>query len=120
MLQRKKKGFTLAELLIVVAIIAVLTAIAVPLFTASIKKANDSVEAANLRALRGTAVVKILEENMTLDEGDDCWVATADIDAKGNMTNLNVQSAKKAEADSERKSGDTYTVIIEELFKATE
>lgn len=57
---RNRKGFTLAELLIVVAIIAVLTAIAVPLFVNGLNKADKAVEAANIRAVRGEAVTVIL------------------------------------------------------------
>lgn len=45
-----KKGFTLAELLIVVAIIAVLVAIAIPVFTSQLEKAREGVDAANIRA----------------------------------------------------------------------
>ena len=45
-----KKGFTLAELLIVVAIIAVLVAISIPIFTAQLEKAREATDAANLRA----------------------------------------------------------------------
>lgn len=47
---RNKKGFTLAELLIVVAIIAVLVAIAIPIFTAQLEKSRDAVTMANVRA----------------------------------------------------------------------
>lgn len=47
---RKKKGFTLAELLIVVAIIAVLVAISIPIFTAQLEKAREATDLANIRA----------------------------------------------------------------------
>ena len=56
-----KKGFTLAELLIVVAIIAVLVAIAIPIFTSQLEKARDSADAANLRAQYAETATKVLE-----------------------------------------------------------
>lgn len=37
---KRKKGFTLAELLIVVAIIAVLVAISIPIFSSQLEKAE--------------------------------------------------------------------------------
>ena len=46
----RKKGFTLAELLIVVTIIGVLVAVSVPIFTAQRSKAVDVVNKANIRA----------------------------------------------------------------------
>lgn len=45
-----KKGFTLAELLIVVAIIAVLVAIAIPVFGSSLENARVAADKANIRA----------------------------------------------------------------------
>ena len=45
-----KKGFTLAELLIVVAIIAVLVAISIPIFSAQLEKSREATDVANLRA----------------------------------------------------------------------
>ena len=45
-----KKGFTMAELLIVVAIIAVLVAIAIPIFTAQLEKSREATDLANIRA----------------------------------------------------------------------
>ena len=46
---KKSKGFTLAELLIVVAIIAVLVAISIPIFTSQLEKAREATDMANLR-----------------------------------------------------------------------
>lgn len=50
MKKNNKKGFTLAELLIVVAIIAVLVAIAIPVFTAQLHRAQDATDLANIRS----------------------------------------------------------------------
>ena len=44
--KKNKKGFTLAELLIVVAIIAVLVAISIPIFNSQLEKSRDAVTAA--------------------------------------------------------------------------
>ena len=45
-----KKGFTLAELLVVVAIVGILVAISIPVFTAQLSKARKATNLANLRA----------------------------------------------------------------------
>lgn len=45
-----KKGFTLMEMLIVVAIIAVLVAVAIPTMSNQLEKAREATDAANLRA----------------------------------------------------------------------
>ena len=45
-----KKGFTLMEMLIVVAIIAILIAIAIPTFGSALTKAKVAADTANLRA----------------------------------------------------------------------
>lgn len=55
-----KKGFTLAELLIVVAIVAILAAIAIPVFTSSLDKAKEATDKANLRAAQGASAVAYL------------------------------------------------------------
>ena len=60
MKKMNKKGFTLAELLIVVAIIAVLVAIAIPVFNAQLEKSRDSVSISNLRAAYAQAAAEYL------------------------------------------------------------
>lgn len=58
----RKKGFTLAELLIVVAIIGVLVAVAVPIFTAQRSKAVDAVNKANIRAAKSMALAAFYDD----------------------------------------------------------
>lgn len=58
----RKKGFTLAELLIVVAIIGVLVAVSVPVFTAQRRKAVDAVNKANIRAAKAMALTKFYDD----------------------------------------------------------
>ena len=62
MKQNNKKGFTLAELLIVVAIIAVLVAIAIPVFTTQLEKSREATDAANVRAAYATLVTQYLDK----------------------------------------------------------
>ena len=57
---KSKRGFTLAELLIVVAIIAVLVAIAIPVFTASLDKSRAATWEANARSVHADGVVQYL------------------------------------------------------------
>lgn len=68
---RHRKGYTLAELLIVVAIIGILVAISVPIFTSQLRKAKVGVDQANARAAKGAMVTYILTDELdSLAVGD--------------------------------------------------
>ena len=60
---KDKKGFTLAELLIVVAIIAVLVAIAVPIFSGQLEKAREATDVANIRTAYAVATIAAMEQS---------------------------------------------------------
>lgn len=60
-----KKGFTLAELLVVVAIIGVLVAVSIPVFTSQLEKARDAADAANVRAAIAEASASYLTDEGT-------------------------------------------------------
>ena len=60
-MKKNKKGFTLAELLIVVAIIAVLVAISIPIFTSQIRKARLAANKANARAALSAAMAEFID-----------------------------------------------------------
>ena len=54
---KSKKGFTLMEMLIVVAIIAILIAIAAPTFASALTKAKAVADEANIRSAQNVALV---------------------------------------------------------------
>lgn len=64
-----KKGFTLAELLIVVAIIAVLVAISIPIFTSQLEKSRDATDEANVRSAIAEVTAAVLSDDKK-DSGD--------------------------------------------------
>ena len=59
---KSNKGFTLAELLIVVAIIAVLVAVAIPVFSTQLEKSRDATTVANLRSAYAEATTAYLSD----------------------------------------------------------
>lgn len=65
-----KKGFTLAELLIVVAILAILVAVSVPIFTSKLADAKKSTDEANVRACKTLVANAIITEEYP----DESWI----------------------------------------------
>lgn len=65
MKKNNNKGFTLAELLIVVAIIAVLTAIAIPVFTTQLERSREATDMSNVRAAYAEVVADYLANGAT-------------------------------------------------------
>lgn len=101
LMQKKasKKGFTLAELLIVVAIIAVLVAIAIPVFSAAKDKAEDAVHVANCRSAFAEAMVG--------------YISGEEVNGK-EITYAGDDAAYSVTVDS-----DTLKVTCDKTFKAT-
>ena len=80
---KNKKGFTLMEMLIVIAIIVILLAIAIPSFNNSLNKAKTTADEANVRSYYAEMMV----ENMTKDAN-----GTLTLPEEGDITN-NLETA---------------------------
>lgn len=65
--KKKKKGFTLIELVIVIAIIAILAAIAIPRYQKSKEKAREVAQKSNISMLTTAATLRQSE----MKEGDE-------------------------------------------------
>ena len=124
-LRKNEKGFTLAELLIVVAIIGVLVAISIPIFTTQLEKAREATDAANIRAAYAEVSAALLTEDdttkyaslaktVTAKQKQDSWQGT-DFSQKGNeIGGQNVTASTKGWTISPKKGDDgAYTVTIE-------
>ena len=76
---KNSKGFTLMEMLIVVAIIAVLVAIAIPTFSNQLEKAREATDMANIRAAYAEVMASALTgdatavDDVVYTEGAGTW-----------------------------------------------
>ena len=75
MKKNNKKGFTLVELVIVIAVMAALVAVAIPTVGAITGSANTAVENSNARTIE--SMIKLAEANASKD-GDSVAKLTAD------------------------------------------
>ena len=73
---RNKKGFTLIEMLVVIAIIAILVAIIVPTVSTATEKAKEATDAANIR----TAVAEVEVQGLTSNSDQTKTVAMKQTD----------------------------------------
>lgn len=106
MKRNNNKGFTLAELLIVVAVIAVLVAVAIPTFGSQLEKARQATDMANLRDVYAAAKLAVLNQ-------EEAPLSTNKPDATGNVffwVNADTGEFTKATANSDAPTDGTATM----------
>ena len=105
---KNRKGFTLMEMLIVVAIIAILVAIAIPTFNNAMAKSRAATDLANIRSGYAAAIVRAMTENITtytlnadgsVDDGGTAYVCkgTSEKAADGSTIGGKFDVGKKGE-----------------------
>lgn len=105
-----KKGFTLAELLVVVAIIGVLVAISIPIFTSQLEKSREAVDEANIRSAYAVITADAMAPNSSItDNSTDKITYTA---ASGNTAASAYVTATQQKDGWQGQSKDTDSVKI--------
>ena len=110
--KRGDKGFTLMEMLIVVAIIAVLIAIAIPVFTDQLERSREATDAANIRSAYAEVAAEALTDpekvqptTVTKVQQIDGWENTALEDIAGIAIG-SIESAGETTIDYDPETGE--------------
>ena len=107
---KKTEGFTLVELIVVIAILGILTAIAVPTYSGYVKKANEAGDTQRLSAANTAIAAALTENNLPMEDADDvtAYLAFTD-DNSGTTAGCTVTVAKGANASAQAVLDDFTT-----------
>lgn len=106
---KNKKGFTLMEMLIVVAIIAILIAIAIPTFANSLNKARVATDEANIRSGYASVMTDVLmDDNHSVEGGT---TGTFKLNKDGSVTKITTAGQNAADPYTTVGKNDTATEV---------
>ena len=97
-MMKNRKGFTLMEMLIVVAIIAILVIIAIPTFNSALAKARAATDVANIRSGYAAAQVEAMTNGLADKTNGDKYVLEAD----GSVTKDKATKAYTTQGESSK------------------
>lgn len=115
---KNREGFTLAELLIVVAIIAVLVAISIPIFNSQMEKAREATDMANIRAAYAEASAELLtnetttySKDITAQQKEDKWQSFGD-EPTTEIGGVDVTASKTGWTVKADTTNNTVTITV--------
>lgn len=73
--KKRRKGFTLIELIVVIAILGILAAIAIPRFSGTQNRAKTSADDATLRVIQSAVSLYVAEKGSVAADGTDLFTA---------------------------------------------
>ena len=107
---KKQGGFTLVEMLIVIAIIAVLIAITIPLVTTELENAREATDAANLRSAYAVVMIDAVQQGGSTTK----TVEVPLTQTKDGWQNTNLESIGGISmSDDFAKAGETIVVSFD-------
>ena len=99
---RSKAGFTLVELIVVIAILGILAGVAIPVYSGYIKKANKAADDQVVVSIDTAIAAAVSENGLTVADADACMTVTF-ASATGTATFAQGSHAKAADVFSDFK-----------------
>lgn len=105
-MMKNRKGFTLMEMLIVVAIIAILVIIAIPTFNSALAKARAATDVANIRSGYAAALVEAMTNGVDKTDTNNTYYLLKD----GSVSNA-ADATNRYTTQGESKNATANTTI---------
>ena len=106
-MMKNRKGFTLMEMLIVVAIIAILVIIAIPTFNSALAKARAATDVANIRSGYAAALVEAMTNGVDQTADKNTYYLLKD----GSVSNAAADATNRYTTQGESKNATANTTI---------